>query len=181
MITPTLGRIVWFQPHNEAGLNTQQSAIIARVNDDGTLNLTVFAPDGYPYGIQNVPLLQDDDPTPVGGFYAEWMPYQKGQAAKTEAAEAAAGNAGASSSTSTLVGEPPSLAVPSSASSDTEAGNVEHSSVESSTGELASGSATEQPHESIIERLEDGAEHLKEDVVHVFHHDGTEGEQSPTA
>lgn len=163
MITPTLGRIVWFQPHNEAGLNTQQSAIIARVNDDGTLNLTVFAPDGYPYGIQNVPLLQDDDPTPNGGFYAEWMPYQKGQAAKTEAAEAAAGNAATSISGvigSTTATESPSQASSSARDSIPPTG--------STGGPIPDG---EPQHESIIERLEDGAEHLKEDVEHVFHHD----------
>jgi hypothetical protein len=35
-----------------------------------------------------VPLMQDGDEQPWHGNFAMWMPYQKGQAAKTEALEA---------------------------------------------------------------------------------------------
>jgi hypothetical protein len=42
---------------------------------------------GSPFAATSVQLLQDDDVS-LGGTTAEWMPYQKGQAAKTEALEA---------------------------------------------------------------------------------------------
>ena len=38
------------------------------------------------YHAAAAPLLQDDDAAPAQGGYAEWMDYQKGQAAKAEAA-----------------------------------------------------------------------------------------------
>lgn len=94
MIAPTPGRIVWYTP----GPNDPTpifkgeplAATVARVINDREVNLTVNRADGITYGRHNVRLLQDDDKRPSEGPYCEWMPYQKGQAAKTEAAEAAA-------------------------------------------------------------------------------------------
>jgi hypothetical protein len=52
----------------------------------------MFDAGGNLFPRTSVWLRQDDDPPPTG-MYCEWMPYQKGQAAKTEALEAAAGKA----------------------------------------------------------------------------------------
>lgn len=94
MITPTVGRIVWYKPHPaEVGfqeIKDQVAAIITRVHDDRCVDLTVFPPDAMPtYGTVRVPLLQDDDEKPARADspYCMWMPYQKGQAAKTEKLE----------------------------------------------------------------------------------------------
>lgn len=98
MITPTAGRVVWYfkspnenesgfaRPANEA---TPLAAIIAYVHSDRMVNLTVFDANGVPHPRTSVPLVQEGDEIP-GGSHCEWMPYQKGQAAKTEQAEKAA-------------------------------------------------------------------------------------------
>jgi hypothetical protein len=98
MITPTVGRIVWFYAASnaaEAGFcrpfeGEPLPAIIARVWENRTVNLTVFDANGVPHPRTSVPLVQGDDPAPEHGFYATWMPYQIGQA-KKHAEEAAAG------------------------------------------------------------------------------------------
>lgn len=95
IIKPTIGRIVWFHPSEvtgEAGFalhgNGQPyAAIIAHVHGDRMLNLTVFDANGVPHSRTSVWLVQDGDAVPQCGYYCEWMPYQKGQAAKADAAE----------------------------------------------------------------------------------------------
>jgi len=97
MITPTPGRIVWFYPDVNDGRAkgptgpVPLAAIVAAVIHDRCVNLTVSKADGTTFGAQNIVLLQDGftlaDPDRA---YAEWMPFQKGQAAKYEAAQAAA-------------------------------------------------------------------------------------------
>jgi choline dehydrogenase-like flavoprotein len=91
MITPTPGRIVWYWPADTDPTpkfrGEALAAIVARVISDRQVNLTVFRADGLTYGRHGVQLLQDGDKRPEGGF-CEWMPFQKGQAAKTEALEA---------------------------------------------------------------------------------------------
>lgn len=90
MIHPTPGRIVWFHPNgitlppNFAYSDSEQplAAVIAYVHSDRMVNLSVFDQNGMGYSLADVTLLQDDDATPNGFAYAEWMPYQKGQAAK---------------------------------------------------------------------------------------------------
>jgi hypothetical protein len=89
MIYPTPGRIVWYHPAPNAAYPKQggqpQAAIIAAVLEDVELiNLTVCAPSGDTYAARNVILLRDGQCAPADRDYAEWMPYQKGQAAKTE-------------------------------------------------------------------------------------------------
>lgn len=96
IIKPTVGRVVWFRPspnsvepsfirHNDG---QPYAATIARVWNDALVNLTVFDANGFPHSRTSVPLLQAGGGgfVPVG-MYCEWMPYQKGQAAKAEAAE----------------------------------------------------------------------------------------------
>ena len=91
MIPPTVGRVLWFYPSAKAadnGFARKESgpyaAIIARVWNDRLVNLTVFDAVGVPHGRTSVLLRQAEDGVPIGSF-CEWMPYQQGQAAKTEA------------------------------------------------------------------------------------------------
>lgn len=96
IIKPTVGRVVWFHPSEltgEANFARHQdgqpyAAIIARVWSNAIVNLTVFDASGTPHPRTSVKLWQGDGIPP--GTYCEWMPYQKGQAAKTEAAEKSA-------------------------------------------------------------------------------------------
>lgn len=85
MITPTIGRVVWYRPASHDG-DQPLCALVTYVHSDTMVNLAVFDPNGNPFAATSVPLRQDDDPAPAGS-YAEWMPYQKGQAAKAEALE----------------------------------------------------------------------------------------------
>lgn len=95
-IKPTVGRIVWYYPAvncAESGFASNSgdqplAAIIARVWHDRMVNLTVFDANGVPHARTSVPLLQDLEDSGTSAF-CTWMPYQKGQAAKTEAAEKA--------------------------------------------------------------------------------------------
>jgi hypothetical protein len=95
MIQPSNGRVVLFTPAADfAGVQHDRSkplaAHVCHVWADRCVNLMVIDSNGDRYAQTSVLLLQDDDSPPATGCYAEWMPYQKGQAAKTEAAEAAA-------------------------------------------------------------------------------------------
>lgn len=95
MIPPTVGRIVLYHPHALDGgdVNGQpHAAIVAHVFSERLVNLTVFNENGSIYSRQNVTLVQGDEAdqnltVPTSDF-AEWMVYQKGQAAKADAAAA---------------------------------------------------------------------------------------------
>lgn len=97
IIKPTVGRVVWFHPSTVIGstdfsppaAGQPLAAIVAAVLATGELNLTVFDAVGNPHSQTLVPLVQEGEDVPANGYYAEWMPYQKGQAAKTEALESA--------------------------------------------------------------------------------------------
>lgn len=97
MIIPSNGRIVWYTPArvNDADRNITQhngivplAAMVVHVWGDRMVNLVVFDSKGAVWSRANVTLLQDDDPKPEEGRFCSWMPYQKSQAAKTEALEA---------------------------------------------------------------------------------------------
>lgn len=92
MIKPTVGRVVWFCPLpgdsiRHDGSTQPLAAIITHVWGDRMVNLAVFGSDGRSAGYTSVELHQPGDERLLGR-YAEWMPYQLGQAARTEAAEA---------------------------------------------------------------------------------------------
>ena len=92
MIKPTPGRVVWYMPGTErealGGGDDVLAAIITYVHSDRLVNLTVFGVDGTVHPRTSVKLLQDDEMEDyLGQPHAIWMPYQKGQAAKTEALE----------------------------------------------------------------------------------------------
>jgi len=98
MIKPTIGRVVWFHPasnSNESGFAPAPicAAIVAYVHSDACVNLAVFDANGNSHSKTSVTLVQDGEPPPEYGYYCEWMPYQKGQAAKTEALESQLKNA----------------------------------------------------------------------------------------
>jgi hypothetical protein len=99
-IMPTIGRIVHL--HNGPACLLKipvakdcdhLAAIVTGVTDEGRhINVAVFDVFGAPHALQYVPLVQGDDADiPKDAmYYCTWMPYQKGQAAKTEQAERAA-------------------------------------------------------------------------------------------
>lgn len=93
MIKPTVGRVVWYRPFaSDLGPHPYDqplAALVAHVWSDTCVNLAVFDANGNQYNKTSVLLLQDDNPRPSEGF-CEWMPFQKGQAAKYDAAAKAA-------------------------------------------------------------------------------------------
>lgn len=91
MIKPTIGRVVWYWPHpseNIVGNDGKQplAAIVAHVHSDTMVNLAVFDANGIASNRTSVYLRQEGQDHPDAS-YAEWMPYQIGQAAKHAAAE----------------------------------------------------------------------------------------------
>jgi hypothetical protein len=97
-IKPTVGRVVHYRPSRDDGIpsGAQQPlvALIAYVHSDNCVNLSIFDMNGQgPYARTSVPLVQDGEPAPTIGF-ASWMPYQVGQAAKTEQLEKELAGAG---------------------------------------------------------------------------------------
>ncbi len=89
MITPTIGRVVWvFRPFVTNDVLQAEAAFVVYVWNDRLINVAGFDHDGNPFALTSLPLVQDDEPKPEGNF-AAWMPYQKGQAAKQDAAAAA--------------------------------------------------------------------------------------------
>jgi hypothetical protein len=91
VIKPTIGRVVWFWDRSADMPRQPQAhaALVTYVHSDTMVNLVVFDAGGNSHPRTSVHLLQEDCEAPVGP-YCEWMPYQKGQAAKTEALETAA-------------------------------------------------------------------------------------------
>lgn len=89
MIKPTVGRVVWFRPMSASENPQPLAAIIAFVHDDKTVNLAVFDRNGESYPLEGVQLIQEGEMPCRPGGYCEWMPYQKGQAAKVDQLEAA--------------------------------------------------------------------------------------------
>jgi hypothetical protein len=97
MIKPTIGRVVWYTPSESDGRQLTHSpamtvygdtlaAIVTHVWSDSCVNLTVFDSNGMPHGRTSVMLHQGEGPC-TSSPYCEWMPFQKGQAAKYEQLE----------------------------------------------------------------------------------------------
>ena len=84
-IVPTIGRVVLFT--KDYYQDQKFAALIAHVWSDSCVNLAYFDANGCACNATSVLLVQDGNPMP-DCYYCEWMPYQKGQAAKTEALEA---------------------------------------------------------------------------------------------
>ena len=82
-IEPTVGRVVHYHPapdHRDHG--NVLTAFICKVHDNGSVNLAIFDSDGMQFSRLRVQYAdqQGDDYT---GHWS-WMPYQLGQAAKTD-------------------------------------------------------------------------------------------------
>lgn len=88
VITPTVGRIVWYYPseddriNNKLGGDTKQpmAAQICYVWHDRMVNLSVTSHVGMVTPRANVLLLQGDAQYEPKQPYCTWMPYQVGQA-----------------------------------------------------------------------------------------------------
>lgn len=90
MITPTIGRIVYFRKNQNSGI---QAAIITAVWGDRCINVAVFDGNGNPEKDPptSVTLLQEGDNKPSDGPYCEWMPYQVKKSTGSESGEKSAG------------------------------------------------------------------------------------------
>lgn len=93
MIKPTIGRILWFwnceRPHdwdpNDPRDIQPQAALVTRVHGDGSVNLVTW--DSWDSSnsalyMSRVRIAREGERISQG--MAEWMPYQKGQAAKND-------------------------------------------------------------------------------------------------
>lgn len=99
MIKPTVGRVVLltisagYATKNHLACSDSSQPLAAQityVHNDRMVNLTAWDHNGKQFGVTSVRLLQDDEVAPEltgSSFYCEWMPYQKGQAAKNEELE----------------------------------------------------------------------------------------------
>lgn len=113
VITPTIGRRVWYWPSDYDQVDSASSAInvcdpaqacdagVVMVHGDRLVNLSVTDHLGHTHRRLSVVLIQEGDALPPGGGYATWMPYQQGQAKKDSQPLAASQGAG------TLVGSAP--------------------------------------------------------------------------
>lgn len=90
MIKPTVGRVVWFWPASTLPKGSPGAqplaATIAFVHSGTCVNLTVHDRNGETYGMTSAELWHGEGESPDRP-HCEWMPYQKGQAAKTEELE----------------------------------------------------------------------------------------------
>ena len=89
MIKPTIGRVVWYYPDGKAqfAIGVQPyAALIAFVHSDDCINVAYFDANGVAKSNTSVKLLQEGEETPEGCFCV-WMPYQVGQAARTQELE----------------------------------------------------------------------------------------------
>lgn len=85
-IMPTNGRVLWYYAPGVPIEAEPEAAIVAKVHSDICVNLTVFGHDGTPRPERSVLLVQGEpDRAPITGGWCRWMPYQMGQAARTEA------------------------------------------------------------------------------------------------
>jgi hypothetical protein len=87
MIKPTIGRVVWFWQRVEPESQSQPyAALVTYVHSDTLVNLAYFDSSGLSHSATSIELWQGEGDRPAGR-HCEWMPYQKGQAAKAEALE----------------------------------------------------------------------------------------------
>lgn len=93
MIKPTVGRKVWYRPSatDMASMETANvsnvpnerqplDATIVAVWGDRCVNLAIFDIYAKVHERRSVTLVQEGDAVNPNGGYAEWMPYQLGQA-----------------------------------------------------------------------------------------------------
>jgi len=92
MITPTVGRIIWYKSDLEDG--RFWPAMLCFINEDGTINIGGHDHNGAPFQVTNVNLHQGPSEECDHGA-ACWMPYQQAKQveedAKTDPAQPGAG------------------------------------------------------------------------------------------
>ncbi len=81
MIKPSVGRVVWFYSENYEEGKQPQAALVCHVWSDTCVNLAVFDANGVAQNRTSVLLFQGEGQRP-SAMFAEWMPYQVGQAKK---------------------------------------------------------------------------------------------------
>lgn len=86
VIRPTVGRVVHYYRNRGVGAEEPLAALITKVHSETCVNLVVFDECGERHSHIGVELVQGEA-VPNEDGYAVWMPYQKGQAAKTEEIE----------------------------------------------------------------------------------------------
>jgi hypothetical protein len=69
MIHPTIGRVILFKNNKEQ--EQAQPALVCYVHHDRMINVGGVDNQGYQFAQTSVVLLQDDDPIPESGSYAE--------------------------------------------------------------------------------------------------------------
>lgn len=87
MIKPTVGRVVWFWRDVKETQHQPFAASISFVHGDRMVNLGYLDHNGTHKAATSVHLVQAGDEAQPTTYFCEWMPYQQGQAAKTEALE----------------------------------------------------------------------------------------------
>jgi hypothetical protein len=87
MISPSIGRVVWYYPPRHPDGEQPLAAIVAHVWSDTCVNLAIFDANGRPLADPptSVLLVQPGNEVPSGGGYCTWMPYQIQTAAKQAA------------------------------------------------------------------------------------------------
>lgn len=93
VIAPTVGRVVWYYPaagdslRKNVEADQPLAAQVAKVHPDGRVNLGVLDQYGNNHSRLQVELVQAGEPKPLAVSYCTWMPYQLGQAARTQQLE----------------------------------------------------------------------------------------------
>ena len=93
IIKPTPGRVMWYRPVGSGA--TEQAiptlydeplaALVAGIHNTERVNLLVIGADGSLHPRQYVRIVHEGDVISEGESYAEWIPYQIGQAKKESA------------------------------------------------------------------------------------------------
>lgn len=90
IIRPTVGRVVWYRPPGHPVDAQPCSAQIAYVHTDQMVNIGWLTPNGESKAATSVYLDQGVRPRPdyvKDSGYCQWMPYQVGQAQRTQELE----------------------------------------------------------------------------------------------
>lgn len=87
MIKPTIGRVVLVRNRSGKIGVQDEAALVTYVHGDTCINVGGFDANGNHFAATSVPLHHGDDADAPAWLHAAWMPFQKGQAAKTEALE----------------------------------------------------------------------------------------------
>lgn len=100
MIKPTIGRVVWVHRPQSIDQTQPEVGFITFVHQDDLINVAGFNANGEVFCHTSIYLHNPPEggdharPEWARNYWTEWMPYQKGQAAKTEALEKQIGAGG---------------------------------------------------------------------------------------